>query len=553
MSITVTPQSTITLCKTKLENDYKNTINFANLQAQTSYFNSLPNLRDIGNDDYTYVRANKSIQVDIPYDDIIGYNYLFYTNTGFTNKTYYCFITGMKYINENATEIYIETDVLQTWMFDITYHPCYIEREHVSDDTVGKHTVPEGLDTGDYIINAVDYVCYDVNTDIIVAVSDINIQGSDSSYLKYFTNNCFGRVFQGEYYFLFTGNNKYQEAKNFIVMYDLAGKGDAVSSVFMIPGTMTNKLTNKTNYTIPFTNTYTGSSVTVSYYIFSNVGAISIETDKQVSINTTINGYTPKNNKLFVYPYNCLEVTNNNGGDVIYQYEQFINNQPRFNVYGVVTPGCSIRLVPLYYNKLNEHQLPTQDGILYGYNDGLNLGKLPVGSWKSDVYINWLTQNGINQTWGMVKNSINAMGSAAKGDPSGAAGGILGIVDTLVNNEQRQVTPDTAKGNTNNGDVCFATYSTMFQMNKKSIKSEYAQIIDNYFQMFGYKVNVVKTPQFTSRTYWNYIKTIDANMDGNIPQEDIQKIRSVFNNGITFWHNNDTNMYNYSLTNSIVS
>lgn len=551
MSITVTPQSTITLCKTKLENDYKNTIDFASIQAQSQYFNSLPNLRDVGNNDYTYIRTNNKIKVDIPYDDIIGYNYLFYTNTGFTNKTYYCFITGMKYLNENETEISIETDVLETWMFDITYHPCYIEREHVSDDTIGNHTVPEGLDTGDYIINDVDYVCYDVNTDIIVAVSDLNIQGSDGSYLKYYANN-FGRVFQGEYYFLFTGNDKYQDAKNFVTMYDLAGKGDGISSVFMIPGTMTNKLGNKQSYTIPFTNSYTGTSVTVNYTIFQNNGAIAIETDKQVSRNTTLNGYTPKNNKLFVYPYNCLEVTNNNGGNVIYQYEQFINNQPRFNVYGVVTPGCSVRLVPLYYNKMNEHQPPTQDGILYGYNDGLNLGKLPVGSWKSDVYINWLTQNGINQTWSMVKNSVNAIGSAAKSDPSGAAGGILGIVDTLVNNEQRQVTPDTAKGNTNNGDVCFATYSTMFQINKKSIRSEFARIIDNYFQMFGYKVNVVKTPQFNSRTYWNYIKTIDANMDGNIPQEDLQIIRSIFNNGITFWHNNDTNMYNYNLNNSIV-
>ena len=552
MSITVTPQSTVTLCKTKLENDYKNTINFASLQAQTTYFNSLPNLRDVGNDDYTYIRANSSIQVDIPYDDIIGYNYLFYTNTGFTNKTYYCFITGMKYLNENATEIYIETDVLQTWMFDIQYHPCYVEREHVNDDTIGKHTVPEGLDTGDYIINAVDYITYDINADIVITVSDINI-GDSSNHLEYVLTNEFGRTFQGEYYFLFTGDDKFTQAKNFVTMYDLAGKGDGVSSVFMIPATMTNKLYNKTSHTISYTNSFTATSVSVTYYTFTCRSTIPMEVNKVININTTLNGYTPKNNKLFVYPYNCLEITNNNGGSVIYQYEQFVNNQPKFNVDGVVTPGCSIRLYPLNYNKINDITAPEHEGIRYGYNDGISLGKLPVGSWKSDVYINWLTQNGINQTWGMVKNSVNAIGSAASGNLSGAAGGVLGIFDTLVNNEQRMVTPDTAKGNTNNGDVCFASLNTCFQVNKKSIRYEFAQIIDNYFQMFGYKVNVVKTPQINSRTYWNYIKTIDANMDGNIPQEDIQKIRSVFNNGITFWHGSDTNMYNYTLTNSIVS
>ena len=50
----------------------------------------------------------------------------------------------------------IETDVWQSWMFDITFKNSFIEREHVNDDTFGLHTVPEGLDTGEYIINECD-------------------------------------------------------------------------------------------------------------------------------------------------------------------------------------------------------------------------------------------------------------------------------------------------------------------------------------------------------------------------------------------------------------
>ena len=69
--------------------------------------------------------------------------------------------------------------------------------------------------------------------------------------------------------------------------------------------------------------------------------------------------------------------------------------------------------------------------------------------------------------------------------------------------------------------------------------------------MFGYKVNVLKTPQFTSRRYWNFIKTIDCNVDGDIPQEDLNVIRNCFNTGITFWHD-PSNMYNYNLDNTIV-
>ena len=87
---------------------------------------------------------------------------------------------------------------------------------------------------------------------------------------------------------------------------------------------------------------------------------------------------------------------------------------------------------------------------------------------------------------------------------------------------------------------------------KMSIKEEYAKIIDNFFSMFGYKVNVVKVPNITGRTNWNYVKTIDCNFTGDIPQEDLNIIRSAFNNGITLWHNAST-MYNYGNSNNITS
>ena len=83
------------------------------------------------------------------------------------------------------------------------------------------------------------------------------------------------------------------------------------------------------------------------------------------------------------------------------------------------------------------------------------------------------------------------------------------------------------------------------------LKAEYARIIDNFFTMFGYKVNVVKVPQITGRRYWNYVKTIDCNIDGDVPQEDLQIVRRMFDNGCTFWHD-ATNMYNYNLTNDIL-
>ena len=69
--------------------------------------------------------------------------------------------------------------------------------------------------------------------------------------------------------------------------------------------------------------------------------------------------------------------------------------------------------------------------------------------------------------------------------------------------------------------------------------------------MFGYKINNVKVPNITGRRNWNYVKTIDCNVDGDIPQTDLNIIKTMFNNGVTLWHN-PNNIYNYSLDNSII-
>ena len=84
-----------------------------------------------------------------------------------------------------------------------------------------------------------------------------------------------------------------------------------------------------------------------------------------------------------------------------------------------------------------------------------------------------------------------------------------------------------------------------------SIKAEYAKIIDDYFSMFGYKVNSLKLPNIYGRKNWNFVKTIDCNFDGNFPQSDLNEIKNMFNSGITLWHSPDT-MYDYSQNNSII-
>ena len=65
------------------------------------------------------------------------------------------------------------------------------------------------------------------------------------------------------------------------------------------------------------------------------------------------------------------------------------------------------------------------------------------------------------------------------------------------------------------------------------------------------EINEVKVPNIYSRANWNYIKTVGCYIQADIPQEDLEEIKSLFDKGITFWHNPATFM-DYTRTNSIV-
>lgn len=70
------------------------------------------------------------------YDNLINYNYCMYQNSNYNNKWFYAFISGMEYKNDNTTFIKIETDIFQTYQFEFTFKPSFVEREmiNVSED-----------------------------------------------------------------------------------------------------------------------------------------------------------------------------------------------------------------------------------------------------------------------------------------------------------------------------------------------------------------------------------------------------------------------------------
>ena len=129
-----TPQSKIYLLK-GLEIDAMNNTfwgAFDNTEEQFNFF--INNYDHVVFENYTYQRKDGTVVVPGLYDDLRLYNYLIYQNgdTGNKSKWIYCFITSSGYLNDNATSISFETDVIQTWRFEIesNFMESYIAYEH---------------------------------------------------------------------------------------------------------------------------------------------------------------------------------------------------------------------------------------------------------------------------------------------------------------------------------------------------------------------------------------------------------------------------------------
>ena len=177
------------------------------------------------------------------------------------------------------------------------------------------------------------------------------------------------------------------------------------------------------------------------------------------------------------------------------------------------------------------------------------------------MYTNWLTQNSVNLALNMVSGAGQIVGGAGVAIATGGAGIAIGassmvsgaatIANTLAQVYEHSLVPPQAEGNLNNGDINFSMGINKIMFYKMTIKEEYAQIIDQYFSMYGYKINRVALPHITGRENWNYVKTINANIEGDIPEEDINEIKSIFNNGVTLWHKASTYL-DYSQDNNIV-
>ena len=556
----ITPNSTVRFHKNvPLDNTYDHTLWFANISSQNTYFSDSLHRIQLSLSNYSYQRHSKdSIKVATAIENIANCNYLSFQNTAFENKWFYAFITNLEYVNNVTTIVYYEIDVIQTYLFDVSFDQCFIERQHTETDNVGDNTIPENIDFGEYQFedgymskgSSIAQDIFDEYSVIVATTLDANYDSTTSSWVyTQKTGLCYGGVYSGVYFKEFpiitknpiTGYYSYDTSAVDQYIQALASRGtiegsgaDCIVSIFMMPTRLVADMLISND--VPH--------IVINYQKYSYNGA-----------KWTYNGSVAKNNKLYTYPFSKLVVNNGEGVTADYRYEFFSGNTCNFDIQCATACTPEMQLVPQSYK-----------GVANNYNEKIAVQNFPQCSYNIDSYKAWLAQNGtrtmINTAFDFA-NIATGVGALVGGEQTGATSGsgvgnivsgFKGVANTLIDIVLASNLGPQAKGVSTN-IINVAKHELGFHFYFARPRDEYAKIVDDYFTRYGYAIHQNKVPNFHARSRFTYIKTIDCTIsgtiNGNIPNVYSKQMVDILNNGITFWADH-VNVGNYDLANNVL-
>lgn len=581
------PSGKILIGRVPFDNSYRHTLTFSSVSEQTSFMMGRMD-SSLEKDTYTYVRMNNSIRVMFNAERLYTYDYVMYQNSNYGSKWFYAFIVGVNYVNENCTELVLELDVMQTWYFDYTLKQCFVEREHVDDDTVGAHLNEEPAMPLQY--QHLNFEKHIKEPRWGVLLLNAYMHYVDDEYHSNGVDPCQGVWAQGQYnacrfaiYDLNDADSK-QRLSLDVQSLNQHGAADTIADAFTLPENCFS-MEDLIKFPIKINDNWTRTSGKV-WTLQDGVLPIAAG-GASVPKPTTLGTYTPKNNKLLCYPYNYLEIGDFTGRVEDWRYEYFgTNGFCRLTQRMVASSDCQGYVTPDAYNGIPDS--PGNQSFKPFTFDFTN--KI---SWVYSAYQNWAAQNALNNqlailggVGAMAFSFLPGIGAAGKMLGAGAAqmehlgglglgqasqnalmsysnaaarefgatkpnmgalgGGLAAIASTLGNIDRMRKHPNTSNGNVGGNSRLQNGYVGWYT-SQVCLLPEYAAIVDDFLDMYGYQVDRVKVPNRTGRPYWNYVKCQNSCHVGNVPSDMMDKINRIYDAGITFWHTSDVG--NYSLNN----
>ena len=560
-------------------------ITYANQTARQASVDSYMTVSRTGQQ---FVRPTSgSFRIDAPYNLVENCNYGYFQNG--TGRVYYFDILMCEYDNDMVTIVHFDIDVLATYYTDYARTSQRVLREHVNDDSVGANIQPEPVGTGEL---TVDWQTRTSSSQDGMGQSSYDFDlrepcififaGDQSDGNKVYAGVLDGTVEgaccwaaplaiqeNGEY---FTGG-----FTDWLWTMNRNNKAESIVAMTNFPLALAN---------IPQSGLY---GVTA---LFGDSGEHF--TTKRISfhvhdIPTTVDGYTPRNNKLLTYPYCFMRATNYKGQYRDYRYEFFgpaaEYSAPAFQIKGSPDPAGDIWAIPINYN----------GAAAENPEFAITMGGIPQVSWPFNSYENWLAGNagslamnllsaatmfipgiGAIRTAGVASKlagavssatrsavtragsrslfdpAVKAAGASVASDLTGYAGmtrlagqamlgsGAAQLANTAATLYDQSNVPDAVRGQaTSAATAGVGAYG--FSFLGMCVREDFAKAIDDFFTVYGYACNENKVANETGRKNYNYVQTQGASFHsqaspGGVPATAMAAINAMYDEGIWFWH-----------------
>lgn len=567
---------------------------FANRSTQDTFF-AQKILYTVHNCSYQRSKIGR-VRVERPYSQMYQCDYLSFINADYENKRFYAFVTDVKYISDNTTELSYVIDYVQTWLLDATIPDCFIDRMHTASDAVGDNTLEDAMNCGEYVDNEFDdggvdvYIKDGFSTTMYVIVcatfdigtwisSDFATKNATSTWIK---NGIYDNLSQMAF-LCDDGSSTAGTGSALQIFFNKVFEGaggvtqNDIVNIYMMPavGIFVKTSTTGDHDPIHCSGTTQGHEFNYCFY----VGGRNASDFALPSRPTDLDGYVPKNNKMLTWPYCFIHISNNDGSAIDLKYERFRNNvnqiinPPYVRICGCSTIEAKVRLTPLSYlgqkrttkvnfdNSIDSAPYPTVSMTGDAYNIYLAQNRNRILNGYSDLMIN-TTVNTLDQVSststkvaaGLGGLALNQAAVQQSGQPQGAqtpsmggtgqtyemslAKSALNVMQQIKGNmaaiRDMKVAPATMSGVTGVG-LAYQNGKKDFSITIKTIDRVHAKMIDDYYSMYGYPIKRIGTISTHNRTSYTYVKTIGCIVKGNLPEDAKEVLSGLFDAGIRFW------------------
>lgn len=535
------------------------------------------------------------------------------TATGSSRGRYiFAFIDAIEYINDKTSLIRYTIDDWLSYVDRMVVPKCYVERHMISRsaDSRINYTEPESITIGNRIDKTRQTnTTFEGTGFYISSTMDLHDDRATQYYMPQITYSGSNRYVNGLYFsnvfdIKTAGGRNGAEA----LIGNYMNPGENLESINTFQGILQGSWLQ--NPKLGAMNSIV-SMQCVPLLHSGTVGANTFESKtSSVTImpsDLTLNGVTVKNKKVFTSQFMTICVSDNNGNINVYKPEGFISDDVAyFYTFECFSPDFECATIPVRYqtatsmsnldnalfiDRKEDTQVTANSAKIAEFKNSMGYIKSRFN--ESSNYNVSSIGNAVSLGTNTINSGINAVVSAATDNVAGlvnsglsATTGLIGAgANQLMTDVQHKANKENLRFNysvdniinrfTNTNSLCGSkgggrmlqsyldgqTYGDGTNMVMDCIKfwvqcpsPQDIRKIDEFFEYYGYAVQQVTTPQLLSRSNWNFVKTVDCsvksvNYNNQIPAGSLAVMNSIFNGGVTLWHNVATAL-DYSQSNN---